>query len=76
MCTQKPPHDYSEALYDRYKQAFSVYIDEKASCCLWRSPLCHSSGAAPARCAHVGGELRRCCPRCGTTATSSCFGSC
>ncbi|KAK9839448.1 hypothetical protein WJX81_002626 [Elliptochloris bilobata] len=29
MCTQKPPHDYSEALYDRYKQAFSLYIDEK-----------------------------------------------
>lgn len=30
MCTQKPPHDYSEALYERYKAAFSLYIDEKA----------------------------------------------
>ncbi len=29
MCTQKPPHDYSEALYERYKQAFSLYIDER-----------------------------------------------
>ena len=40
MCTQKPPHDYSEALYDRYKQAFSLYIDEKASRCLFTLPLC------------------------------------
>lgn len=50
MCTQKPPHDYSEALYDRYKQAFSLYIDEKASRCLCTSPLCiaqlsHSCGS-------------------------------
>ena len=40
MCTQKPPHDYSEALYDRYKQAFSLYIDEKAGHCLCKSPVC------------------------------------
>ncbi|ESR57500.1 Cullin-1 [Citrus sinensis] len=26
MCTQKPPHDYSQQLYDKYKQAFEEYI--------------------------------------------------
>ncbi|KAI3437587.1 hypothetical protein D9Q98_000040 [Chlorella vulgaris] len=29
MCTQKPPHDHSEQLYARYKDAFQVYIQEK-----------------------------------------------
>ncbi|KAK9815921.1 hypothetical protein WJX72_012009 [[Myrmecia] bisecta] len=29
MCTQKPPHDYSEQLYSRYRDAFSAYIQEK-----------------------------------------------
>eukprot|EP00192_Tetraselmis_astigmatica_P006584 CAMPEP_0117662932 /NCGR_PEP_ID=MMETSP0804-20121206/8315_1 /TAXON_ID=1074897 /ORGANISM="Tetraselmis astigmatica, Strain CCMP880" /LENGTH=747 /DNA_ID=CAMNT_0005469861 /DNA_START=284 /DNA_END=2527 /DNA_ORIENTATION=+ len=29
MCTQKPPHDYSEQLYNRYKEAFNLYISEK-----------------------------------------------
>ena len=29
MCTQKPPHDYSEQLYIRYKTAFTVYVAEK-----------------------------------------------
>jgi hypothetical protein len=29
MCTQKPPHDYSEQLYNRYRDAFSYYITEK-----------------------------------------------
>eukprot|EP00884_Botryococcus_braunii_P010588 jgi/Botrbrau1/19530/Bobra.0035s0026.1 len=29
MCTQKPPHDYSEQLYNRYRDAFSYYIVEK-----------------------------------------------
>eukprot|EP00798_Chlamydomonas_sp_ICE-L_P016007 gene16007-22145_t len=29
MCTQKPPHDYSEQLYGKYKEAFSTYITEK-----------------------------------------------
>lgn len=29
MCTQKPPHDYSEALYDRYRDAFRHYIAKK-----------------------------------------------
>ncbi|CAL5198854.1 unnamed protein product [Lathyrus oleraceus] len=26
MCTQKPPHDYSQHLYDKYKEAFEEYI--------------------------------------------------
>ncbi|KAG6435459.1 hypothetical protein SASPL_100333 [Salvia splendens] len=26
MCTQKPPHDYSQQLYDKYKEAFQEYI--------------------------------------------------
>ncbi|KAF3795761.1 Cullin-1 [Nymphaea thermarum] len=29
MCTQKPPHDYSQQLYDRYKEAFEEYITSK-----------------------------------------------
>lgn len=29
MCTQKPPHDYSKELYERYKQSFSTYIAER-----------------------------------------------
>ena len=28
MCTQKPPHDHSEELYTRYRQAFETYISE------------------------------------------------
>ncbi|XP_062208429.1 cullin-1-like [Phragmites australis] len=27
MCTQKPPNDYSQQLYDRYKEALSDYIN-------------------------------------------------
>ncbi|KAL3531439.1 hypothetical protein ACH5RR_010761 [Cinchona calisaya] len=26
MCTQKPPHDYSQQLYEKYKEAFDEYI--------------------------------------------------
>lgn len=26
MCTQKPPHDYSQQLYEKYKEAFEEYI--------------------------------------------------
>ncbi|KAL4572102.1 hypothetical protein LXL04_018871 [Taraxacum kok-saghyz] len=26
MCTQKPPHDYSQQLYDKYREAFVDYI--------------------------------------------------
>lgn len=29
MCTQKPPHDYSEQLYGLYKEAFNKYINDK-----------------------------------------------
>ena len=55
MCTQKPPHDYSEDLYARYKDAFVKYITEKA-----RS----SAHGAPASAACV--QLRRlpCLPCC------------
>lgn len=28
MCTQKPPHDHSEALYKWYKEAFQAYIKD------------------------------------------------
>ncbi|WJX96134.1 hypothetical protein P8452_77377 [Trifolium repens] len=26
MCTQKPPHNYSEQLYEKYKETFDEYI--------------------------------------------------
>lgn len=26
MCTQKPPNDYSQPLYDKYREAFEEYI--------------------------------------------------
>lgn len=29
MCTQKPPHDYSEELYNRYRQSFETYITSR-----------------------------------------------
>ncbi|WIA23649.1 hypothetical protein OEZ85_000353 [Tetradesmus obliquus] len=29
MCTQKPPYDYSEHLYQRYREAFNNYINDK-----------------------------------------------
>uniref|UniRef100_A0A7R9VZX3 Cullin family profile domain-containing protein n=1 Tax=Chlamydomonas euryale TaxID=1486919 RepID=A0A7R9VZX3_9CHLO len=29
MCTQKPPHDYSEQLYGKYREAFNQYITDK-----------------------------------------------
>ncbi|KAG5628231.1 hypothetical protein H5410_013449 [Solanum commersonii] len=34
MCTQKPPHDYSQQLYDKYREAFEEYITTtgKGSC--------------------------------------------
>lgn len=31
MCTQKPPYDYSEQLYQRYKDAFNTYINDMVS---------------------------------------------
>ena len=27
MCTQKPPHDFSQQLYERYREAFNDYIE-------------------------------------------------
>jgi len=29
MCTQKPPHDYSEQLYARYRDSFTRYINQQ-----------------------------------------------
>jgi hypothetical protein len=29
MCTQRQPHDYSEPLYVRYREAFQQYLTEK-----------------------------------------------
>ena len=29
MCTQKPPHDFSQQLYERYREAFNEYISSK-----------------------------------------------
>lgn len=29
MCTQKPPNDYSQQLYDKYKEAFEEHINKK-----------------------------------------------
>ena len=26
MCTQKPPHDYSQQLYEKYRESFEEYI--------------------------------------------------
>ena len=31
MCTQKPPHDYSQQLYDKYREAFEKYINATVS---------------------------------------------
>lgn len=30
MCTQKPPHDFSQQLYERYREAFNEYITNVA----------------------------------------------
>ncbi|MFQ6631370.1 hypothetical protein Gotur_009126 [Gossypium turneri] len=31
MCTQKPPHDYSQQLYDKYRESFEEYITSTVS---------------------------------------------
>jgi cullin 1 len=31
MCTQKPPNDYSQQLYDKYREAFEKHITEAVS---------------------------------------------
>ncbi|KAH9323516.1 hypothetical protein KI387_018155, partial [Taxus chinensis] len=33
MCTQKPPHDYSQQLYDRYRESFEEYINSMGRLC-------------------------------------------
>lgn len=42
MCTQKPPYDYSEQLYGRYREAFNSYINDKVR----RHQLGHQLGAS------------------------------
>lgn len=32
MCTQKHPHEFSEQLYVRYRQAFETYIADRVRC--------------------------------------------
>ena len=39
MCTQKPPNDYSQQLYDKYREAFEKYINATVSSFACRSPL-------------------------------------
>ena len=36
MCTQKPPYDYSEQLYSKYREALSSYITGRVS--TWPRP--------------------------------------
>ena len=57
MCTQKPPHDYSEPLYKRYGNAFSTYITDKVgspqallSACLIGYGGVHTFGKQAAAC--------------------------
>lgn len=66
MCTQKPPYDYSEQLYTRYREAFNSYISDKvrapAACSAMR-PLTprmqrHAAPCAP-HAAHAPGRRRR-----------------
>ena len=45
MCTQKPPHDYSNRLYERYREALNKYITSKARALQPRSP--REGAAAP-----------------------------
>lgn len=33
MCTQKPPHDYSQQLYEKYQDVFKEYINSRVSEC-------------------------------------------
>lgn len=44
MCTQKPPHDYSQQLYDKYRESFEEYITSTVRICLlllaWGCKMC------------------------------------
>ncbi|GFH16575.1 CULLIN_2 domain-containing protein, partial [Haematococcus lacustris] len=46
MCTQKPPHDYSEQLYVKYKEAFHLYTVEKILCLATHPASAERCGAA------------------------------
>ena len=46
MCTQKPPHDYSEQLYNRYRDAFTKYIAEKVGWLVAAVSECQQSALA------------------------------
>lgn len=37
MCTQRAPHEYSEELYKRYKQAFVTYLHDRVRSTSYRS---------------------------------------
>jgi len=39
MCTQKPPHDYSQPLYEKYKETFQDYIVSTVSTTLNDVPV-------------------------------------
>lgn len=41
MCTQKPPHDYSQQLYDKYREAFEDYINSTVSLILIFTTFIH-----------------------------------
>jgi hypothetical protein len=48
MCTQKPPHDYSEQLYDRYRSSFEIYIKEKVHILsIWVRVVCYLNILTP-----------------------------
>ena len=49
MCTQKPPNDFSQQLYDRYKEAYNTYIRQKArpKACSAAQRHCAAPCAAP-----------------------------
>ncbi|EMS49792.1 Cullin-1 [Triticum urartu] len=61
MCTQKPPHDYSQQLYDKYRESFEEYISSMVSSRVFRvlivvgAPLILAVGLDEPR--GVGGHL-------------------
>lgn len=76
MCTQKPPHDYSEQLYIKYKDAFNVYVKEKV-----RPPIRHalclgfcSRFVSP--CPSLSGTRQLSCRSFSARSSPSCFCRC
>lgn len=57
MCTQKPPNDYSEPLYAKYREAFSTYISERVRALdglyAWLCSRCHQSNVQHCAVLHV-----------------------